>query len=678
MQRAMGVDVKRWQWAPRLLGVLALCAATALPTSAAEPAAEPAADDYWTARDQLDRAFAERLAGLARKCQELGLPAQAQTTAQWFLPRDPHRQYLFLPSEAEPESPAADAPTVVQKWFQRFRQLRDEQADALFQRAESELEAGRAARAYQLLHEVLHENPDHAQARQILGYRQVNGRWRRPEGTLSTRVMNVAQPALGFNAGQHWRAESEHFSVTTNHSQAAAERLARLLENLYAAWQQVFFSYWSNAATLARQFETKPQPARATGRHKVVLFRERQQYVDRLRKLEPQIELSVGIYLERPKTAYFFGDAELPTNNCLHEVTHQLFSETGRVSPPVGMKSNFWIVEGAALYMESLHGWGRFWTVGGQDAHWLQYARYRALREQSHVSLEEFNKLGRQELQQRADISQLYRQAAGLAAFLMDDRRGRYREAMVGWLQAVYQGRDRAETLALLTGVQLPQLDAEYRQFLQVTDADLEFLAALPAARSLLLGHTAVTDAGLQHLAGHANLERLDLGYTQTSDVGFAHLKNATRLNHLILEHTQITDTALDTVRQFRDLAILDLSGNQVTDAGLSRLAGLTKLQELSLAGTRVTDAGLDTVRQFRDLTILHLSGNQVTDAGMTRLAELTKLQELSLAGTQISDAGLVQLRPLKSLTTVDVSQTRVTPAGRKKLKSDLPSLKDD
>jgi hypothetical protein len=583
-------------------------------------AAATEADDFWAERTRLDQSHAERLAGLAAKCEELKLEPQAQLTRQWCLRRDPHRQYIFLPPEIDATQPPADAPTVVQQWYRRFRQLRQEHARALFELAKQQLEANHAARAYQLLHEVLHEDPDHAPARQVLGYRQVNGRWRRPEGTIRMQILRAANPALAFAAGKSWQIDSEHFKITTNHSPEAGQRLAARLEELHDVWQQVFFCYWSKPATLARQFETKPPAGRTLRRHDVVLFRDRQQYLEQLRKSEPQIELTVGLYLEPAKTAFFYGGAETTEDNWFHEVTHQLFSETGRVTPPVGTQANFWIVEGVALYMESLQRWERYFTVGGLDAHRLQFARYRVLTERFYAPLRELVGLGRTALQQHPEIRQLYSEAAGLAAFLMDDHRGRYRETLVEYLQAIYQDRHGPTTLATVTGVELTRLDQQYREFLRVRDDDLAFLAAMPSARSLSLGRTEATDAGLVHLAGHRQLEWLDLGSTPITDAGLAHLQRNTRLNRLMLDGTQITDAALATIRCFRELEYLDLNGVHVTDAGLAQLADLTKLTDLGLSGTRITDAGLEQLSKLKRLETLGVAHTGVTPAGMQRL----------------------------------------------------------
>ena len=80
---------------------------------------------------------------------------EPKLTRGWVIPRYSGRQYLFLP-EAKVAALEKDAADVEQKWHAKFLEHRSEQASALFDLAKSELQAGRAARAYQLLHEVLH------------------------------------------------------------------------------------------------------------------------------------------------------------------------------------------------------------------------------------------------------------------------------------------------------------------------------------------------------------------------------------------------------------------------------------------------------------------------------------------------------------------------------------------
>ncbi len=373
--------------------------------------------------------------------------------------------------------------------------------------------------------------------------------------------MVVANAELGFDAGRHWTIESENFRLTTDHSQDAGRQLAEKLEELHDVWQQLFFEYWSNAAVLVRRFEGQVPADRSTNRHRVVLFRNREEYLARLKRLEPQIELTVGIYLEAQKTAYFYVDDEPRDDTYFHEVTHQLFSETGRVPPGVGLVANDWIVEGVAMYLESLRERDGYCTLGGIDANRLQYARYRTLNQGFYLPLEQLAALGRRALQQHADIRLLYSEAAGLAAFLLDYERGRYRRLLTDYLQAVYQGRDNAQTLGTLASVPLSNLDRQYREFLNVTDEDLTCLPRTPETRNLSLGRTSVTDDGLKHVASLTQLEWLDVAYTEVGDAGLAQVKPATHLNHLIAEHTRIADAALETIAGFRELEILDLTG---------------------------------------------------------------------------------------------------------------------
>lgn len=594
----------------------------------AQGAVRGAADDYWSRRDALDAAYSARLAGLADCCRELKLDQAAQTTRAAALPRDPRRQYIFLPGESDPAQPPPDAPQIVQQWYARFSQERRAHADALLQLARDELQADRPARAYQLLHEVLYVLPDHDEVRGLLGYRQVSGRWRKPESVIRARRSPIAIPHLGFSAGKHWVVESEHFRITTDHSEAAGTELAAKLEVLHDVWQQLFFAHWSSAAVLARRFAGNVPADRSSSRHRVVLFRDRQTYVERLQRLEPQIALSQGLYWEPQKTAYFYLDQPPRDDLYYHEVTHQLFAENGRAVANVAERANAWIVEGVAMYLESLRCREGYCTVGGVDANRLQYARYRTLNQGFFVPLEQLTALGRRELQQHEDVRRLYSLAAGLAALLMDDHRGRYRPLLADYLAAVYQGRDQPQTLASLADFPLADLERQYREFLDVSDQDLAFLPLTPETQSLSLGRTSVTDAGLQHVAALKHLEWLDVAYTAVGDAGLGVVQSAAKLNHLIAEHTRITDAVLETIAECRQLEILDLTGTRITDAGLAHVRGLTKLRELWIGQTAVSDAGLEYLAGLVQLETLDVDGTQVTRAGFERLKQsLPRLQ---------------------------------------------------
>lgn len=588
------------------------------------------AEDATADRAAFDARFVKQLAQLADKCDELGLAEQARTTRGWIIPRASDRRYLFLAGESDPTKPADDAPKLVRFWHAKFTEHRKTQAASLFELAQKELAAHRPASAYALVHEVLREDPDHAQARNIAGYSLVKGRWRQPGLVEQVQPVRIQHPKLGWAAGKYWRIKTAHFEITTNHSPAAGREMGRRLEELYSVWRQLFVRYWTTETALSLRFRAKSTIRPPTRRFRVTLFRTRDEYVKQLSLAQPQIAMTSGYYLDAQQTVFFFwgnGSSEATWD---HEATHQLFQETRRGTEGVGRAENFWIVEGVALYMESLQRHDGYCTVGGVESGRLQYARRNALCVEFYVPLAELVAMGQSKVQEDPRIRRMYSQFGGLTHFLMDADDGRFREPLVNYLLTVYQHRDRRDTLSRLAGKSYEELDAEYRKFLQVTDADLKAIPKSARIEKLALGATAVTDAGLLALPDLNELQWIDLTAANVTDAGAKKLAQATSLISLTLQHTKITDAALSVV------------GN------------LTTLEELDLSGTRVTDAGL------------------------AQISNLKKLQSLWLTGTALTDAGLGHLAPLKQLETLDVSKTSVTPAGYNALKKTLPSLKDD
>jgi hypothetical protein len=637
--------------------------------------AERGDEHFLRERADLDAEFAEQLEAVADKCDELGLEEQARITRQWVVRRDPRRQYIFLPPDSDPTRPPTGAAQLVGFWHRRFTELRKRQADALFELSRRAVGEDQPTLAFQWLHEVLCEDPDHAEARRVLGYQRVGDKWRAPFAQSRATAPSLRHPQFGWRPRRYWRVETAHFRIATSHSKNEGLELGRRLEELYAVWRQLFFRYWTSREALATRLDGGP-PLDQRRQHRVVLFRDRGEYLAQLGRASPRIGLTSGYYLDKNRTAYFYvGDDQDPAL-WFHEATHQLFHESASVAADVGETCNYWLVEGAALHMESLARSDRYYTVGGSDANRLQYARYRALNERFYTPLEELAGYGREALQQDENIRRLYSQSAGLTSFLMDYDRGRYRRALVDCLRLVYQGAASEETLARLTKTSYSDLDAQYHEFLNVTDADLAHLRAPPQVRNLSLGHTDVTDRGLARLAGRAELEWLDLTAAKITDAGAAHLKSATGLKQLSLEQTQITDKALEAVAALTQLEVLDLSGTRITDAGLHQLAGLKNLKELWLESTLVSDAGLTHLQDLVQLEVLDLSGARVTDAGLKQLAGLRNLRELWLTSTLVSNAGLAHLQNLTRLEMLEASGTGVTPEGLRQLERHLPRLR--
>jgi hypothetical protein len=564
--------------------------------------------------------YPAELEALAAKCEELGLTDQAVITRSWIVPRHAGRTYLFLQDVDSIAAPKADAPERVKQWFGKFERLRAEQAERLFAEARQAAQVGDAAKAYRLLWETLREQPEHAEARRILSEAK------RP--IARTPLAGKAEhPVMGWNRGRYWQLETAHFQIAFNKRGLNVAKVAVELEELHAIWRQLFFDYWANPASLRQRFAGENAVLEQPGGvrpHKVVLFASREEFHAALVKLVPKIAMTTGYYDPKLQTAFFYLDDQPKTvATYRHEATHQLFQESIRTAKEPAQAANAWILEGIAMYLESLQKQGSYYTLGGWEAERLQFARYRALAGDFAMPLAELATLDREALQAHADIRKLYSHSAGLAQFLMDGEGGRYREIVRKYLAAIYRGEDEAGTLPKLLksdGHTLAGIDAEYRRFLNVTDEDLAATPSPERLRTISLGRTSVTDQGLAALAGCKSLEWLDLSGTKTTDAGFAHFAGNTKLTQLFLDGVPLTDASLPLVAKFKELEELDLSNTGITDAGLGSLAGLRKLKILYLTGTNLTDKSLPVLKGLKSLDTLDLQGTKISSEASAEL----------------------------------------------------------
>ena len=448
-----------------------LAAALALSVSVA---VADSATDLQSARAQLDSEFSSQLAQLATWCDSNGLSQQAELTRKWLPKRDPTMIYVFaLPDTSAPPSKLADSESA-QQWWTKFAELRRLRAEKLFELAQSAVKAKQATLAFELVRETVRENPDHAQGRKILGYEKYQDTWRSAESVRRLKDGQVWSDSFGWlpadqlpryekgmryyrgnwidkdedarlhsNIKNGWRVESDHYAVTTNHSLEEGARLAGRLESLNEVWRQVFLPYYATAAEVERWFakaaDDKAAPSLAAPHklHQVTYFRDKQQYVEALSPAHPQIEMSLGIYIDTANTAYFFYDAERHDVTLNHEGTHQLFQEVRPGTIKAGVKSNFWIVEAVACYMESLtehrlladDSFGSYITVGGVNEGRVPAARQRLQDEHFYVPLRELVAFGRDSMQHDSRLRMMYSESTGLALFLMAAENSRYRPA---------------------------------------------------------------------------------------------------------------------------------------------------------------------------------------------------------------------------------------------------------
>lgn len=468
-----------------------------LPFGAAASAA-----DLLTEWSALDAQFAASLTALADQAQQQGRQREAELTRAWQRPRDPLKVYLVdLPSAVTPkDDPLAGTD---EAWRERFLLLRRGRAASLFDLARRAVRLKHSALAYDLAIAALREDPDFSEARRLLGYQPYEGRWCTAYEARKLRAGQIWDDRFGwiaakdlpkYEAGQRpagtrwisaeedakrhdnilrgWDIETEHFQIVTDHSLEAGVRLASELERFYRLWQQAFATYGVAPEQLARMFEGRAGAQRPRPRHQVVYYRDAEEY---RAALEPffgeTIRLTTGTYVGtlqgRNPRAFFYHTDDDDFSVLYHEITHQLFAESRVSYVQVGAGANFWIIEGIACYMESLREGDGFATLGGADAVRLGAARHRRLVDQFAVPLAELVTYGADRLQRDPEIAKLYSQAAGLTNFLMHYRSGYYRDALLGYLEAVYSRRDTPQTLAELTGQSYGELDEQYRAFLE-------------------------------------------------------------------------------------------------------------------------------------------------------------------------------------------------------------------
>jgi hypothetical protein len=561
--------------------------------SEAKSTKDPAA-----ALESLDRHYAQQLAVLAEKCDSLNLPAEATATRSWQVPRTSGRTNLYVPPASEPNTPPRSS-DLAQKWEAKFRSLRREQAESLFGVALEFLAAGDGARAYQLLHEVLREHPDHPQARRALGYtKSKNGQaWTNGADTLQSASGKTNQPKTGWQAGRYWRIETPHWRIATNHSATAGIDLAKRLSDFHILWRQTFFDYWCTADDLRAALDQGQRLPQQRLPMNVLLFRSREEYLKYLSPNLPNADITQGIYLDEQETAVFYMADDSVHSTWNHEAAHQLFQQWHGSPAGVGSKQNFWLVEGAAMYVESLVNQGAYWTVGGWQADRLQFARYRALAGDFKPPLADVVAMNRAQVQENRDIQKLYPYFAAVCHLVFDHPDPAIRRAGSRLLQLVYRQEDQINSLAALTGRSLSELDGELLASLQVRDEDLLTTPNLTKIRRLSLGRTYVTDQGIAALDKSSALLWLDLTALPISDEAFGRLPAMPKLEQLFLEGTKLTDKSVPQIAENSTLEELDLSRLAVTDQSVPALGKLRKLKLAYLTGTQITPAGLNRLR---------------------------------------------------------------------------------
>jgi hypothetical protein len=462
--------------------------------------------------ETLGEGFARDLDELAQWCEEHGLDHEADETRALARPaHDESSLYLSaMPREVDVKPAVGDDPNRLE-WSERFHRLRVEHARDLFGIATRAFKAGQLSYSYDLVRRTAELDPDHRKARSLLGYTRYRNNWVTAHEYEMLRTGYVQHEEFGwlkrgwvkrYENGERylqgrwisaeeeeqlrrvwdhaWELRTDHYVIRTNYDLQRGRELGQKLEHLYDVFFRTFVGFFTPRQHLNVLFEGR-SPGHAERRanpFQVRYYRTKQEYVEALRGLVGnQIEISLGLYVPTERAACFFHDEEYDDDMTLwHEATHQLFFESRLPHSPSGtpqrlpgQDANFWVIEGIACYMESFRQEGDRFCIGGHETERFRAARHRALKDGFYVPLEQLTAMGIEALQSSPDIRPIYSQVAGLATFFMHYDDGRYRDALIEYLQRVYSGQDSPSTLSELTGVSYDELDEQYLEYLRGT-----------------------------------------------------------------------------------------------------------------------------------------------------------------------------------------------------------------
>ena len=435
------------------------------------------------------------LSGLAGE-----LAAQGKTEAAKLvlseLPRreskDGPTRFMPLPEVVEPRN-KTQAPTQPAG----VEEIRARTAAALFELAgeAARSESGQYALASVCLRAVLERDPDHKEARRLLGYVPHGGGWatpfavgraqgkeRQPSrrsagcrslGAASRPVVSCRLPRAGVRrrlAGfrsprptacartggppgsstqSTSRSRHECAPGRSDHLRAPPRGLSRPLHDAvrrHSGRKHAHRSPFQEPEAPARR---PSQPPRL---HQVWYFASKAEFVEHLSpRLGAEVALNLGFY-DPPKSgrgrvpAYFYRDpdGQIPeTATLYHEVSHQLLFETAGPNSYTKNFGNFWVFEGLGTYFETVSRRSR--TARSKSAGWsgprIAEAYQTLVVRHGMIPLAKFVAFDESTFRDKIQIYQNYQQAMALTVFLMQWDQGAYRDGFLDYVRDAYHGR---------------------------------------------------------------------------------------------------------------------------------------------------------------------------------------------------------------------------------------------
>src|SRR5262249_12578208 len=136
--------------------------------------------------------------------------------------------------------------------------------------------------------------------------------WNRKRGWVSKEDADSHDAKNDADAARHadiktgWQVRTDHFQVTTNHSQAAGAELAVRLEELYQIWRQLFAGFYYTPLEVRALFAGERNARVLSHPFHVIYYRNKTEYVEALRRHQPKIAETLGVYFDTLHEAHFF------------------------------------------------------------------------------------------------------------------------------------------------------------------------------------------------------------------------------------------------------------------------------------------------------------------------------------------------------------------------------------
>jgi hypothetical protein len=418
----------------------------------------------------------------------------------------------------------------------KIDEIRSQAASQLFEvaRRAAKSDPPRYSLASICLRLVLERQPDHPEARRLLGYVRHGDGWARPFAVRKLKEGNINDPTYGWvpadwpahlargelpapqgrgdrrtrwlpaaeadrlraNWDRPWQIRTEHFELWSDVPLAEVIRFGRRLEAFHDLFTTLLADILGENLPLVRRF----RDPRMTGEpeyqpHVVYYFASKAEYVHYFQNNvdAPDLEESLGYY-DPPKPgrrrarAYFFRDpdGQLPVEaNLYHEVSHQLLFETAGPNAYTKNVGNYWVFEGLGTYFETVtpQDDGSL-EVGGLVGRRIEEALKSLVDQKREIPLAQFVALDQQEFKKKDPrIFLYYQQGIALAVFLMQWRDGSYRDAFLDYVRDAYRGRLKRNTGRSLQdrlGQPYETLDRQFLTFLENGRAHQEHRESAP------------------------------------------------------------------------------------------------------------------------------------------------------------------------------------------------------